>query len=128
MVGLLSKSGGAQAASAPRPSPAPQAASAAPTSSAVKTLEVIEGPENGKKFDLSTNSTTIGRAPDNDLPLQDPSVSSHHARIDFHNGQYFLSDLQSSNGTYVNNNRVDQSPLNDKDLIALGSCRMMVNL
>jgi serine/threonine-protein kinase len=127
IVGLTAKGAGAPGA-LPAGRPSQVAAPPQATPPTKKTLEVIEGPESGRSHDLNESSITVGRAPDNDMTLQDPSVSSHHARIDFHDGNYFLSDLDSSNGTYVNNNRVKQSPLKDKDLIALGSCRLIVNL
>lgn len=48
----------------------------------------------------------IGRTPDNDLVLPRGNVSKHHARLVLHEGQYFLSDLNSTNGTYVNRVRI----------------------
>jgi pSer/pThr/pTyr-binding forkhead associated (FHA) protein len=94
----------------------------------VACLEIVEGPNRGQRVDLGTGSITVGRAPDNVVVIKDPSVSSHHARIDFYQGKYFLSDLKSSNGTYVNNTRIEQVPLNHKDLVVMGSSRFIVNL
>jgi len=48
----------------------------------------------------------IGRTRDNDLVLPKGNVSKHHARLVFHEGQYVLSDLNSTNGTYVNRVRI----------------------
>jgi predicted component of type VI protein secretion system len=48
----------------------------------------------------------IGRTADNDLVLPKGNVSKHHARLVFHDGQYVLSDLNSTNGTYVNRVRI----------------------
>ncbi len=94
----------------------------------VACVEIIDGPNRGQRIELGQGSITVGRAPDNIVVIKDPSVSSHHARIDFYQGKYFLSDLKSSNGTYVNNNRVEQLALNHKDLVVMGSSRMIVNL
>ncbi|RME74468.1 MAG: FHA domain-containing protein, partial [Planctomycetota bacterium] len=91
-------------------------------------LKVIEGPIAGHRVELGEHPLTIGRAPDNGLPLPDPAVSSHHARIDFYQGRYFVSDLQSSNGTYLNNGRIDQAPLNDGDILIVGQSKIQVVL
>ncbi len=90
-------------------------------------LDVIDGALKGQRVQSGQEPMTIGRAPDNTVCFKDPSVSSHHARIDFYQGKYFLSDLQSSNGTYVNNARIEQAQLNHQDLIALGSTRVIMN-
>ncbi len=90
-------------------------------------LQVIDGAQRGEKFDLPRDGITLGRAPDNHIVLKDPSVSSHHARIDFYQGKHFLSDLQSSNGTFVNNSRVEQTQLKHKDLIIMGGTRMLMS-
>jgi hypothetical protein len=90
-------------------------------------LDVIDGTMKGQRLTLGQAPTTIGRAPDNSICIKDPSVSSHHARIDFYQGKYFISDLQSSNGTYVNNARVEQAQLKNQDLVALGSTRCIIS-
>jgi pSer/pThr/pTyr-binding forkhead associated (FHA) protein len=71
-------------------------------------VEVVGGPMDGEWRRAATGSLTIGRAEDNDLPLMfDPSVSTRHARIVVDQGQYWLEDLQSTNGTFVGEARVD---------------------
>ncbi|NWG08537.1 MAG: FHA domain-containing protein [Chloroflexi bacterium] len=49
---------------------------------------------------------TIGRDRNCHLPVTDEAVSAHHARITFHHGQWWLEDLESTNGTYLNNEKL----------------------
>ena len=64
-----------------------------------------------------------GIFPDVDLDTDDPEakVSRRHARITLSNGQYFLEDLGSTNGTMVNGQRVSAVALNPGDMIQLGT-------
>jgi hypothetical protein len=105
--------------------PAAPAGEAMPAGTAY--LDVLDGSMKGQRMVLSQQPMTIGRADDNAICLKDPSVSSHHARVDFYQGKYYISDLQSSNGTYVNNQRVEQAQLNNQDVVALGSTRVIIN-
>ncbi|MBC7252259.1 MAG: FHA domain-containing protein, partial [Anaerolineae bacterium] len=84
-------------------------------------LVVEEGPDAGRRFPLKAN-TRLGRAPDNDIVLQDAQVSRHHATITFSGASYVIADLGSANGTKVNGVRIDQPrPLRHGDIIAVGS-------
>lgn len=60
----------------------------------------------GQVLDLVQNPTKIGRIPGNDILIAMPLVSKRHARIQIDDGQYIVEDLGSSNGTYVNGERV----------------------
>ena len=51
----------------------------------------------------------VGRAPDNDLVLTKGNVSKHHARLLYEDGRYVVTDLNSTNGTYVNRERINQA-------------------
>jgi hypothetical protein len=59
------------------------------------------GPGSGATFVLAAINL-LGRAGDNTIPIDDPTVSSHHARLSFGSGQWILEDLGSRNGTRVN--------------------------
>jgi pSer/pThr/pTyr-binding forkhead associated (FHA) protein len=114
---------------APAPAPAAPPPAAAPVGVPTQPyLDIIEGSNRGMRIDLGPQPITIGRAPDNSVCIKDASVSSHHARIDFYQGKYFLSDLQSSNGTYINNARIEQSQLKNSDVVVMGGSRMIVHL
>ncbi len=66
-------------------------------------------------------SLSIGRSSDNDLILRDPFVSKKHLIITKDEDQYFIEDAGSSNGTYVNKQRlVDAVKLNNGDIIGIG--------
>ena len=64
----------------------------------------------GNVYVLHQDVTSIGRTTDNDVAIVDWSVSRHHAKLVFHQGQWYAEDLGSANGTYVNGVLV-RSPL-----------------
>ncbi len=87
-------------------------------------LLVEEGPGQGKVFRMTT-SNLLGRSAENDVSLPDDTVSIQHASIAFRNGQWWLEDLGSRNGTLLNRTRVDQSlVISSGDKISLGSVRL----
>lgn len=63
---------------------------------------------------------TIGRQPDNVLCIDNPAVSGHHAQIYWEADGYVVEDIDSFNGTYVNNQRVGKAPLRDGDVVLIG--------
>lgn len=73
-----------------------------------------------KDFVLHRGSLTVGRRDDNTVVLSDPQVSGYHARIDKRGSDYILTDLQSTNGTVVNNRRVLSHRLSHGDRITVG--------
>ena len=60
----------------------------------------------GQRYRLRQPTTTIGRAPDNDIVLNDPTVSGYHAMVQFENAGFILYDQNSSNGTFFDGHRV----------------------
>lgn len=85
------------------------------------TLVIKEGPSAGKTYPLEGDEFLIGREPDNELQIVSPGVSRKHARLVFQNNHYLLEDLGSSNGTFVNGERILKSkPLKNGDVISLG--------
>jgi pSer/pThr/pTyr-binding forkhead associated (FHA) protein len=69
---------------------------------------------------LKMGSTTVGRNDNNDIQIDNLSVSGQHARIVYQNGQYFLQDLGSTNNTYINGNMlVGNHSLQEGDIIAI---------
>ena len=63
---------------------------------------------------------TIGRQPGNGLVLRDNRASRRHAQIIHENGSYFIEDLNSRHGTWVNGERVARRPLHNSDRIEFG--------
>jgi pSer/pThr/pTyr-binding forkhead associated (FHA) protein len=90
-------------------------------------LEILEGAEAGAQVPVS-GSLVIGRADDADLTLADAGVSRSHARVSDDAGGASIEDLGSSNGTFVNGERVEGSrALGDGDQIQLGGAILRVS-
>lgn len=71
----------------------------------------------------------VGRGVTCDLPLRDKAVSSRHARLSFHDGQWWVEDLDSKNGTFLNQGRLAVSTaVTNGDEIRCGSAAMVVTL
>ena len=78
---------------------------------------------NGRKIDeliLSRDFLGIGRNADNDIRLEDATVSSHHARFVRRDGNVYIEDCDSTNGTYVNSDMIELHKLVDNDVIIIG--------
>jgi pSer/pThr/pTyr-binding forkhead associated (FHA) protein len=65
-------------------------------------------------------SLTIGRRDSNDVVIEDSSVSGHHAKIDSMGDRFVLIDLQSKNGSFVNEQLINSHWLQDEDVISIG--------
>lgn len=86
-------------------------------------LIVVKGPQVGDIFVLNPTSNTIGRNDDNELMLDDVTVSRNHATIEKVENSWILRDLNSLNGTYVNRNRIDQTELTGGEELQIGKYR-----
>jgi len=84
-------------------------------------IEVMEGPDTGKRFPLSSGSIFIGRQAECDLALEDIKVSRRHAALASREGVFYLDDLGSTNGTFVNGRRVGRTRILPGDRITLGN-------
>ena len=78
-----------------------------------------------REVPLRMSRLSIGRALDNDLILEQPGVSRHHAEIEMRHNRYILRDLGSRHGTQVNGQRVQESVLRDGDVITMGGQRLV---
>jgi pSer/pThr/pTyr-binding forkhead associated (FHA) protein len=78
-----------------------------------------------REIPLPTTLLAIGRDGSNDLVLRDATVSRRHAVIEYRNREYHLRDCQSSNGSFVNNDRIVERRLRDGDLVAVGQTRLL---
>lgn len=74
---------------------------------------------------LIKDVTSFGRLLDNDVVLQDESISRHHAEICSEDGKYILIDKNSTSGTFVNGRRIARCVLNSGDLISLATLQIM---
>jgi len=86
----------------------------------VVTFQVLEGIDKGRTFRDVATPVTIGREEGNVLRLNDERVSRFHAKVQHDNGEIILTDLESTNGTRVNNNVVQIRRLRPGDRIGLG--------
>lgn len=87
-------------------------------------ISALDGPYAGQSFPLAPGSVSIGRSPDNGIPMvNDVTISRHHAHISDEGGQHVLYDDGSSNGTFVNNVRVSVQALVPGDVIQLGASK-----
>ena len=73
-----------------------------------------------KELMLDKPRLTIGRKPDNDLVIDNPAVSGHHALIVSQDGAFFIEDLGSTNGTFVNDGKVQKEKLKNSDRVTVG--------
>lgn len=132
-----------QSVSAPQPVAAPRRSPSAPTQvgslpqltpqtpaparARVGRLTVRSGELASREF-LIGEALELGREPDNDAMLPDPKVSRRHARIRRDGERYVLADLGSSNGTFVNGERVvAPARLEDGDVILIGDVELVFN-
>lgn len=81
---------------------------------------VLNGELRGRDFRLVDGKNTMGTAADCDVVLTDPYLSSKHTVIRFENGSFTLVDLDSTNGTYLNDRRITKTDMIDNDKIRLG--------
>lgn len=85
-------------------------------------LVVIYGMDLGKKFSLTQPSIVIGRASTADIQIDQEAISRNHCRIINTGEAVILRDMQSTNGTLVNDKPVDEYMLRDGDFIKVGRC------
>jgi pSer/pThr/pTyr-binding forkhead associated (FHA) protein len=86
----------------------------------------MSGSVKGQRFDLNKDRTTIGRAANNDIIVQDEAVSSQHCYISKRGDRFFLHDLNSTNGTTLNSQPlIGEAVLESKQVIQLGASELM---
>jgi diguanylate cyclase (GGDEF)-like protein len=81
----------------------------------------MDGIGAGQVVSIGSAPFTMGRHPTNQLPVDDDSISRFHARFTSENGEYFVEDMNSRNGTFVQGKRIARVPVKDDDWIQLGA-------
>lgn len=81
-----------------------------------------------KEVTVGPRAVTIGRAPDNDIQIDNLAVSSHHARVFAEESRLVLEDLNSLNGTFVNNQKIQRVNLKQSDQILIGKHHIVVDM
>ena len=69
-------------------------------------IYIMNGPDKGRSFEVDEEVVFVGRAPDNEIPVKDKSVSRKHLKIVKRDEKYYVTDLGSKNGTFVDGKRV----------------------
>jgi len=83
-------------------------------------LIALDGPSRAATYQLLKDKTVVGSAMESDIQLGDQFVTSRHASFHFTAGKYFLTDLDSANGTFVNDKRITKKGLEDGDRVRIG--------
>jgi len=85
-------------------------------------IVVYEGTEMGKKLEIGLAPIRVGRYEDNELMLADPFVSAHHCTIAFDEGAVWVTDVASTNGTFIDGERVvGRAPWPDSASLQIGN-------
>jgi diguanylate cyclase (GGDEF)-like protein len=91
-----------------------------PTSAGPPCLVIISGDDIGRRFELGPQEVSIGRADTCTICVNTDQVSRKHATVQSILGKYYLVDLRSTNGTFVNEQKVERAKLLDGDQIRVG--------
>lgn len=89
-------------------------------------IVVEKGPRSGMTFVLREGNTTVGRHPESDIFLNDVTVSRHHCRFVTKGDTLRVEDSGSTNGTYLNEERVDSAGLSAGDEVLVGRFHFVV--
>jgi pSer/pThr/pTyr-binding forkhead associated (FHA) protein len=82
----------------------------------------------GRIFELKAEKTTVGRLPDNAFAIPEASVSSHHAEFQLKGNELLVKDLDSTNGTFINGERITETTLKAGQVFRLGTVDMRFEL
>ncbi len=72
-----------------------------------------------KEVAMDKGSISIGRKADNDIVIDNPAISGHHCKLTMEGDGYYVEDLESTNGTFVNEKRVKKSGLHHNDIVGV---------
>lgn len=86
---------------------------------------IHRGPSRGARFLITSEGSTIGRSPSNEIFLDDVTVSRSHASIQREGDSFIFSDLGSLNGSYINNQQTSEHRLVTGDEIQIGKFHML---
>jgi len=78
----------------------------------------------GRTYELKNGTTTVGRVPDNAFEIAEASVSSHHAELTLRGNDVAVKDLGSTNGTFINGEKIEEGVLKPGQILRLGMIEM----
>jgi len=87
-------------------------------------LVLLSAGMTGRTHELKVDKTTIGRVDDNTFQIAEPSVSSHHCEVLLRGTEIVIKDLNSTNGTFINGEKVSESVLKPGQVLRLGQIEM----
>jgi len=87
-------------------------------------LVILNQGMTGRSHDLKVDTTTIGRVDDNTFPISEASVSSHHCEVLLRGAEVLVRDLNSTNGTYINGEKITESVLKPGQTLRLGQIEL----
>jgi len=87
-------------------------------------LVLLSAGMTGRTHDLKVDKTTIGRLEDNTFQIAEPSVSSHHCEVLLRGSDVVVKDLNSTNGSFINGEKIIESVLKPGQLLRLGQIEM----
>ncbi len=90
------------------------------------TITIMRDETRIGKIRLAPGAMFIGRGVDNDVKIDDTTISTHHAKIVTYFKATYIEDLDSTNGTYINGKRVQKHTLHPGDIVQVGKHRLMV--
>lgn len=90
-------------------------------------LVILNQGMTGRTFELISERTTVGRVEDNNFHIADGSVSSHHAEIILRGSDIVVKDLNSTNGTFINNEKVTEMVLKPGQILKFGQVEIKID-
>src|SRR5271154_6020859 len=87
-------------------------------------LVILNQGMTGRTHELSVDRTTVGRVEDNTFQIADPSVSSHHCEVHLRGNEVLIHDLNSTNGSFINDEKIDESILKPGQTLRLGQVEL----
>jgi len=87
-------------------------------------LVLLSAGMTGRTQDLKAEKTTIGRVEDNTFHIAEPSISSHHCEVVVRGNDVIVKDLGSTNGTFINGERISEGALKPGQILRLGQVEM----
>jgi len=90
-------------------------------------LVILNQGMTGRAFELNVERTTVGRVEDNTFQIADPSVSSHHAEIVLRGTEILIRDLNSTNGTFLNGEKISEVVLKPGQVLRFGQVELKMD-
>lgn len=90
-------------------------------------LVILNQGMTGRTFEVNVERTTVGRVEDNTFQIADPSVSSHHAEILLRGPDLLIKDLNSTNGTFLNGEKISEVVLKPGQVLRFGQVELKID-